>query len=378
MEVMADAIYRERYAGFQTVLEALETQDIESAQERLEALSIAQTENSQSTSISEANQILFFKNALECRLNGDSLEESNLYLLADNGQQIETFNFMAQRFPVIRFAQELVNQTYVSALKAQAHLTVWDIGVGSGQQMVRLIESVVAVQKQTAEQSLTQVTILGLDPSAASLSQAEKALAECCQKHQLAFHFEAFPCTIESLTPEDWLRIQTQLKSAAGQWIANASFALHHITPVDLRATLFERIHAMRPLSFCLIEPFADFLEDNLKTRFDNAWHHYGLTFWAIDQIDAPEIKKNQLKSVFFGREILDVLSKDAGRIEQFETGEMWTRRLLQSGYQVNPVSTQQHHIPDFESIGIEQHSHFTALTAQGYPIISILEAHLA
>ena len=65
----------------------------------------------------------------------------------------------------------------------------------------------------------------------------------------------------------------------------------------------------------------------SLTARFQHAWHHYGLTFRALDSVPAPPEKAGELKRIFFGREILDVMAAD-NRIEQYETAEMWLSRL--------------------------------------------------
>lgn len=370
MKTMAEQIYARQYSHFEKVLQALGTHDLESAKQSLTELSNALDSQTEGP---EHIQTSFFVTALEKRLSGNVEIEENLYLLPDQGQQIQMFNFMAQKFPVVRFAQELVNQQYLEVLKGQQDITLWDIGIGNGQQMVRLIEALIRLG-----QPPRTLAILGLDPSAASLAQAEQALATVCEQAAIEFQFYGFAKTVESLDTTDWEKIERALQLKQGLWVANASFALHHIAPVAERTRFFAKLRALNPALFCLIEPYADFLEPTLKTRFENAWHHYGLAFWAIDQIDAPLKNRNLLKSVFFGREIIDVIAKDTGRIEQFETGEMWAQRLRDSQFLSTPVTVSESVIPGFESIRIQSCETYTGLMAQGHPVISILRAHCA
>lgn len=368
MKTMAEQIYARQYNHFAKVLQALGTHNLERARHSLAEISRAldaQTEGP------EHIQTSFFLKALEKRLSGNVEIEENLYLLPDHGQQIQMFNFMAQKFPVVRFAQELVNQQYLEVLKGQPDVTLWDIGIGNGQQMVRLIEALIRLghPPQTLQ-------VLGLDPSAASLAQAEQSLATVCEQAGIKLQFYGFAKTVESLDVADWEKIERVLRPKQGLWVANASFALHHIAPVEERTHFFTKLRALNPALFCLIEPYADFLEPALKTRFENAWHHYGLAFWAIDQIDAPLENRNLLKSVFFGREIIDVIAKDSGRIEQFETGEMWAQRLRGSQFLPTPLTVNESVIPGFESIRIQACETYTGLMAQGHPVISILRTH--
>jgi len=124
-----------------------------------------------------------------------------------------------------------------------------------------------------------------------------------------------------------------------------------------------------------LIEPYADFLTGDLGRRFTHAWHHYGLVFRAIDQIDAIQEDKNALKSLFFRREIQDVLSDDAYRVEQFETGEMWISRLQESAFQLRPVPAEETRIPNCPSVSFERHEQYWTVNVDGYPILSIIAA---
>lgn len=367
MESMAAKIYSQQYERFQTVLDLLEANQVSQAQARVQELSsyLATIKSPE-----EALHTSFFIKAFEQRLAGNLDVEENLYLLPDQGQQIQMFRYMAQQFPVVRFAQDIVNERLAQALAKETQLTIWDIGIGNGQQMDRLIH----LLAQTS--AMDQVSVIGLDPSGDCLDQAESLLKKTCQNHEIRFNFYGIPKTVEALNPEDWLPIRQILEPAQGKWVANASFALHHIRPTSNRTSFFQEIHQLKPALFCLIEPYADFLTPSLKQRFEHAWHHYGLAFWAIDQIEAPIESRNLLKSVFFGREILDVLAKDEGRIEQFETGDMWTARLQEGGFRVSAIPCQEVAIPGFEAIQIQPHKHYTSFNAQNFPIISLLEAH--
>ncbi len=373
MKVIAEQIYPEKYEVFQHILE----RDILSPHAGPDPVhsTSAATETvdrlSGDESTPEGIQASFFANAFRKRLQGEFSDLDNLYLLPDQGQQIQMFNFMAQKFPVVRYAQEILNNAYLEDLKGQTEALIWDIGIGNGQQIVRLIDA----WRKTGEPLPLRMTVIGLDPSESSLSQAEQALGKVCGTAGIELSFVSLPKTVEALTEEDWLQLDALLAPMAGQWLANASFALHHIQPVSLRDAFFSRLKSNRPARFGMIEPYADFLTDNLQQRFANAWHHYGLSFWAIDQIDAPAENKNLLKSVFFGREILDVIAKDEGRIEQFETGEMWSERLQKAGFQLDLPQGLPASIPGFPAVGVQSFGQYIGFTAKAFPVISILLA---
>jgi hypothetical protein len=124
-----------------------------------------------------------------------------------------------------------------------------------------------------------------------------------------------------------------------------------------------------------LIEPYADFLTQDFSARFAHAWHHYGLVFHAIDQIDADAEDKSQIKRLFFFPEIQDVLSEDQHRVEQFETGEMWISRLEEAGFETMPVESAPSEIPNCSFARIVRHAQYLSMDVAGYPILSIIIA---
>ncbi|WP_373532529.1 GRAS family protein [Vampirovibrio sp.] len=369
MQTMAGQIHQSRFEQFERVIQAIEHHQLAEAGALLQAISESLPAQQ---SDAESIHTSFFLKALEQRLSGSPALDDNLYLLPDEGQQIQMFTFMAQQFPVVRYAQELMNQWHLQVLRGETRILLWDIGMGNGQQIVRLLQALIQEANAAGPE---EITIIGLEPSGESLTEAEKALQAFCDAAGVSLRFKGIAKTVEALQPTDWAEIAALTADFSGKWIANASFALHHIHPTTTRTVFFKKIQTLKPAIFGFIEPYADFLTPSLKDRFQHAWRHYGLAFWAIDQIEAPLESRNLLKTVFFGREIMDVIGKDQARIEQFETGEMWGVRLKEAGWQCIPVSANHSAIPGFESIEIEQREGFTAFLAQGYPVISLLGA---
>ena len=107
---------------------------------------------------------------------------------------------------------------------------------------------------------------------------------------------------------QDWQMIETLCQTPNTCLLIYAGFALHHIRPVSSRTGILEKLKALNPQVFVMIEPYSDHICLDLKQRFLNAWHHYGLTFQAIDRIEAPQEEKQTVKTIFFGNEIQDVL----------------------------------------------------------------------
>jgi hypothetical protein len=375
MNTVASQIHATRYRPIQEIVLHVDRGDDQQASTLLTAM-----RHQLPTPITrpEDIQAAFFLTALTKRLDPNSQDAGNLYLMPDQGQQIRMFNFMAEKFPLVRFAQDLVNAAHLDTLYACAQenstmqeIVLLDIGIGSGQQLARLIQPI-------AERfpALKQLVVIGIEPAAESLNTAEAALAAKAVEAGLSLEFMGVPKALEALDESDWQRLSERLSNRSGPFLANASFALHHTPPAVLRDQLFAWLHVQKPALLALIEPDADFVTTDLLQRFDNAWQHYGLTFNAIDAIDASVDEKNLVKTVFFSREIQDVLAEDAQRIERFETGDMWLNRIRRAGFEPDSVPPSTETVmPGFPFVTLTRKPGHTILNMDGHPLVSILTA---
>jgi hypothetical protein len=372
MKTLANQIHAARYQQIRQIVPHIDQGDYAQASELLAAV---RAQLPSSIELPEDVQAAFFLTALFKRLDPDTADAGNLYLMPDAGQQIRMFNFMAEKFPLVRFAQDLVNAAHLGALQQAAtpdmsEVIILDIGIGSGQQLARLIPPI-------AEQypTLKQLTIIGIEPAAESLKTADAALTAKAKEHGVPLRFIGIPKALEALEDADWQQLDRILSQRSGPFLANASFALHHTPPAMLRHQLFSWLNARKPTLLAIIEPDADFLTTNLSQRFDNAWHHYGLTFRAIDAIDATIEEKNMVKTVFFSREIQDVLSEDTQRIERFETGDMWLNRIRQAGFAPYTIPGEETTMPGCPFVTINRRPGHIILNMDGNPLVSILTA---
>ncbi len=364
----AQGIYPEAYRQLKHALTALADRNFLKAKVLLDkaAKRLPELENTP-----EGTQLLFFLEAAYKRLDPASSALGNLYLLPDQGQQIAMFNFMATRFPVVTFAQDIVNTLCLSEFQGQTHVTLLDIGIGTGQQIARILR-----QLTPATAPGQRLTVIGIEPAEANLAQARETLLEVARQQHLPVDFIGINQSVETLlTPQGWKAFTHQLGSVRhqGTLIVNASFALHHVQPIRLRLELFQKLRQLSPTRVTMIEPYADFVTPRLMQRFDEAWYHYGLTFQAIDRIDATDQEKSLVKQVFFAREIQDVLAKNGRRIEQFETGDMWLNRLTKAGFYPELPTGIPDTIPDCPSVSVKAFSNYIGLCVNEYPIISII-----
>lgn len=370
METIAPNIHAVRYQQIKKIIQAVDQKNLPEAARLTEILRQQLPDDIQSP---EDIQTLFFLNALTHRLNPEQNQVGNLYLMPDEGQQIKMFNFMAEKFPLVRFSQELVNTAYLAEIQSQEEIILLDIGMGSGQQMVRLLQQVITLSPFTKK-----MTVIGIEPSLESIATAETSISQASFAHGIKLNFMGIAKTLESLTTSDWQLLDDTISKRSGKLLINASFSLHHMNPPAFREELFARLQQYQPDLIAIIEPYADFLTTDLLERFDNAWHHYGLTFYAIDQIDAGVEEKNLVKTVFFSREIQDILAEEDQRIERFETGEMWLDRLIKAGLQPHHLPDVKSHIPGCPFVTVHQNSGHVSLNVQGHPLVSIITGRAA
>jgi hypothetical protein len=271
-----------------------------------------------------------FGAALARRLSAEAVEEANLYLKQFEVPQIQLFNLLADKVPQVSMTTAIANSCIARAIGEQLHPTVIDVGIGTGRQMVALLDSLCATGRLPK-----RMTVIGIEPSDFCLRLAEQNLREAAARLGVGLSFHAQRSAVEELTDEDWARLAALCK---GRPAINASFALHHVGDVggsDVRDEVLLRLRSLRPLALVLSEPDVDHLERRFLVRFDNCWRHFATTFVAIDRLTIPKCDQDALKVQFFGREIADILgSPDDTRSERHESASSWLRRLKRTGYE--------------------------------------------
>ena len=362
MMTIATEIYPDEHQRLERIVSAIQASQLAEAAQLAEDL---ERRLPDIASPPQKLQVELFLKALRSRLN--HTETGNLYLVPDEGQQMRMFNFMAEKFPVVRVSQEIANSLFVSVIPQDATaVTLLDIGIGTGQQMAALIQQIVQQHPQ-----VKKMTLIGIEPSGDSLKKAEAKTKEVASTHGVTLTFVGLERTVEQLMPADWQTLAELRRSSREPFLVNASFALHHVQPIEFRTTLFQRLKALAPTRIVLIEPYADYTTSDLLARFQHAWHHYGLTFRAIDTIEADEAEKSTVKQVFFGREMVDVLS-EGERVEQFETGEMWAKHLTEAGFEIQPIEPTN--LPAFNAVmTVESHPTYLGFTVNRHPIVAVL-----
>lgn len=263
---------------------------------------------------------LFIK-ALNKKIGSDTISE-NIYEKQNGVSQIELFNILIDKFPYVKFSQRLINNAIVDIIKQNNEVTIIDIGVGLGTQMVNIIE----MAKHLTH--LTKLTIVGIEPFAEALTIADKNIS--AYKGKVPFHLEFIAIT-EYAENFDFASLQNM----QGKVIVNASLALHHIQSQTQRNNTIANIKAINPTAFILTEPNVNHFETDFYSRFKNCYNHFYSLFQVIDKLTIENNYKNGLK-LFFGREIEDIIGKpEADRFEKHEPATHWIEKLKANQFNI-------------------------------------------
>ncbi|MGE0200746.1 MAG: GRAS family protein [Candidatus Melainabacteria bacterium] len=312
---------------------------------------------------------IYFVNAIRKRIEGSSWKVPNLYLLNDSNQQMSVFNFMANQFPLVSYVQKIANEAIANVMKGERSVLLLDVGIGTGLQIERMIQ-----EYYSSNGDLPLIKIIGIEPSIESKNKLLSRVKTLENRYNINIDLVTILSAVEDLSDQDWLNIRRQVLEEEGPLIANASFSLHH-TPLLKRDEVLHNIYNLKPDLFVITEPDADYLIDDMLLKYDNAWDHYERVFHVIDQIDVDETNKNMVKTIFFGREIQDVLSTNS--VELYETAFQWTSRLENIGFSnINTPVVSEGILSEIESSGlcslVANESHLT-IEVRNKPVVSVM-----
>lgn len=262
--------------------------------------------------------------ALSKKLYGNS-ENDHLYLKQFEISQIELFNILIEKFPFVKYSQKIVNDAIVRSMDAAEVVTLMDVGIGQGTQMLNVIESAKSLTE------LKKLHIIGIEPFTEALLNADENIN--AMRSQVHFEIEFTPINAFA----EQVDFEKLNKKIEGRLIVNASLALHHLQTSAQRDEVLAAIHKLNPAALLMIEPNVNHYETDYAKRFVNCYNHYYSIFKVIDGLDISNQDKNALK-VFFGREIDDVMGKsETDRYEKHELANTWISRLHQKGFRIMP-----------------------------------------
>ncbi len=261
--------------------------------------------------------------ALNKRIHSSFIGE-NIYLGKYEVSQIQLFNILIEKFPFVRFSQQIVNNAIVEALQHTEEATIIDIGIGQGTQILNIIAGAKMLQ------NLKKLHFIGIEPFGDALAQAEKNILACNADAPFHISFTGIHNGAENV---DFAAIKPLL---TGKLIVNASLALHHIQSTRQRTDTLAQIRHLNPDTLLLIEPNVNHYEPDFMARFHNCYHHFYSIFQVIDRIENIEQNDKNALKLFFGREIEDIIGKEEkDRFEKHELATHWIERLKQTRFSI-------------------------------------------
>ncbi|TNE63717.1 MAG: hypothetical protein EP344_04290 [Bacteroidetes bacterium] len=300
--------------------------------------------------------------ALNKKIHSESIGE-NIYLNKYEISQIQLFNILIEKFPFVKYSQQITNNAILEVIRQNTEVTIIDIGIGQGTQMVNVIESA----KQLTH--LKKMVIVGIEPFEDALRQAETVINSYAGKVPFEIEFTGIHGFAENV---DF----SAIPQLSGAVIVNASLALHHIQSARQRSETIARIKKINPAAFILIEPNVNHYEPDFYTRFINCYNHFYSIFQVIDRIDISQNDKNALK-LFFGREIEDIIGKEEkDRYEKHEPATHWIGRLRENNFS---VKNEFLHPPVRSVYGVEIDSHaegFLGFTFEKETVLAVIYAN--
>jgi hypothetical protein len=269
-----------------------------------------------------------FAAALARQFDSRRANDINIYLRQFELPQITLFNLLTTKFPLAAATGSIANDMLCRSISEGEEITLFDVGIGTGQQEVALLHQLAAHGRRPK-----QLRLIAVEPSATNLMQAQQDLERTAGELGISLIVHPIPKLAEDLNDDDW-RIVAQ---SPGALVVNAAFALHHMRDVVpeecARETFFRKLRAFHPRAVVLCEPNSDHRTVSLEERFLNAWRHFGLIFRLINRLDLSQRDKNAMK-MFFAREIEDIVGNtEEHRCERHELAAAWVNRLRRTGY---------------------------------------------
>jgi len=310
-----------------------------------------------------------FAAALAKRLESDKAGDINLYLRKFEHPQISLFNLLAQHLPTVSLAGRVANDLLCRFLGNREEVTLLDIGIGTGQQELALLYEL--ARRGALPEYLT---IVAVEPSAASLREAERCLTQAARTLQLPFTFVPILAVAEEMDEAQWATIADA--AAAKPLVVHAAFAAHHVRDrvagECARDALFRRLRTLGPEAVVLAEPNSDHHTDVFPMRFENCWRHFSLTFELIGRLGVTQDECAAMK-LFFAREIEDILGNaEETRCERHESTDAWLSRLTRCGFRPYRAFDLTGRF-DHPSVSVVPREGYVGLDYAGETLVSVL-----
>lgn len=309
-----------------------------------------------------------FAAALMKRLDPAASDQMNLYLKQFDVPQITLFNLLAEKFPLMNGVTAAANALLSRFVRPGEPLRFLEIGIGTGRQIVMLLN-------QLAEQGRLPASLVlhAVEPNDCTLREAEHHLKEAAGRLGLPLEFHAHPAEIERLPDQVWAAVE----NGPGRLLVNASFALHHIRDHEpgrsAKDAILHRIRRLQPAVLVLCEPDSDHHTSDAVQRFVSCWNHFQAVFRFIDSLPLQPEESRALKS-FFGREIEDIIAgRESLRCERHESTDSWKARLRQAGFIPGAAAEAAPHLKPHPEMTVSAGSWHLGFGHSGINLVSVI-----
>lgn len=311
---------------------------------------------------------LFIK-ALKKHIGPIGIDE-HIYLQKFEIPQIKLFDLIIKHFPFVTLGHTIVNNTIVKKISNYNFVTLIDIGIGRGIQVINLIKEL----NNTENSHLEKLTIIGIEPFQDALDKTHELIVNKSLESKFWIDFIPLNGFVENYNFDE---LKRHIPLFNQFLVINESLTLHHVQSSEKRNQIFRDLAKYKPNQFMLTEPNVDHFERDFHKRFENSYKHFSHVFKVIDNLEINKQEKNALK-LFFGREIEDIFGKKfEERYERHEPAEMWIYRLKNTGYEITnhfelPESIESKDIKiDFNDKG------FLGFTHEDETILAIIHAYI-
>ncbi|MFM1963309.1 MAG: hypothetical protein RLZZ172_2154 [Bacteroidota bacterium] len=271
------------------------------------------------------------KRALQYRQENRSPEEvRNTYLQDLAVPQIELFDILANKFPIVLKAQEIINSLLCGRVNHHSEITILDIGIGRGLQIEKLLREIDKLPQ------VEKVTVIGIEIFKPALDFTTQCMISLSKELHFDLNFIPLHSSIEAI---DFRLLASKIPYKSTLFMVNASLCLHHVQSKEQRLNLLREINSFQPEIFTLIEPNTDCFTNDFEKRLENAFEHFNALYQYIDTLDLLTEQKMGLKQ-FFSTEFFDAIAlPEAYRFEKYQTGEQWIETGKMAGFQPKDLS---------------------------------------
>ena len=283
--------------------------------------------------------------SLLARIEGDSSGGGNLYFEEPTpGAMLAAFQKLDHATPFIRFGHLASNKAIFRATVDRREICLVDIGMGSGSQWFDLLDRIASTRRRPPRIRMIGIDVpMSVDSPTDALEKAGESLRRRAQELGVPFSFQAIASPVQHV---NFANINRRPSEAL---VINAAFALHHVPTThekhggtDSRMAVLHNIRALRPDIVTLVEPDSDHNSASLPVLVREVIAHYLTVFDALGSLlRGSDSERQTLEEAFFGREILNILSKDGiKRVERHERHTKWCHRMRLQGFRPLPADS--------------------------------------